>query len=60
VGANPISILIPCHRVVRKNGDLGGYYWGLPLKKRLLQREGVGGEASYRATLYRLNGDVND
>jgi len=36
---NPVGVLIPCHRVVRKNGGLGGYRWGLPLKARLLQHE---------------------
>jgi len=36
---NPVGVLIPCHRVVRKNGGLGGYRWGLPLKERLLQHE---------------------
>jgi AraC family transcriptional regulator of adaptative response/methylated-DNA-[protein]-cysteine methyltransferase len=36
---NPVSILIPCHRVLRKNGALGGYRWGLPLKKWLLEHE---------------------
>lgn len=39
VGSNPISILIPCHRVVRTGGALGGYYWGLELKKRVLASE---------------------
>ena len=32
VGRNPISWLIPCHRVVRKNGRLGGYHWGMNIK----------------------------
>ena len=36
---NPVSILIPCHRVLRKNGALGGYRWGLPLKQFLLDHE---------------------
>ena len=36
---NPVSILIPCHRVLRKNGALGGYRWGLPLKQWLLEHE---------------------
>ena len=36
VGRNPISWLIPCHRVIRKSGDLGGYHWGLPIKRALL------------------------
>jgi AraC family transcriptional regulator of adaptative response/methylated-DNA-[protein]-cysteine methyltransferase len=36
VGRNPIPLLIPCHRVVRKSGDFGGYRWGLPRKKAIL------------------------
>ena len=39
VGRNPISWLIPCHRVIRKSGDLGGYHWGLPIKRALLAWE---------------------
>lgn len=38
--ANPAAIAIPCHRVVRKNGDPGGYRWGVELKKKLLSMEG--------------------
>lgn len=38
-GANPISVLIPCHRVVAKNAALTGYRWGLERKSSLLQRE---------------------
>jgi AraC family transcriptional regulator of adaptative response/methylated-DNA-[protein]-cysteine methyltransferase len=36
---NPASIVIPCHRVVRADGDLGGYRWGLKRKRRLLEGE---------------------
>lgn len=36
---NPVGILVPCHRVLRKDGGLGGYRWGLPLKERLLEHE---------------------
>ena len=36
---NRIAILVPCHRVVRGDGSLGGYRWGLPLKQDLLRRE---------------------
>lgn len=39
VGDNPISWLIPCHRVIRKGGNLGGYRWGLPRKKVMLAWE---------------------
>ncbi len=39
-GANPIAVLIPCHRVVRSDGGLGGFHWGLNLKQQLLLREG--------------------
>lgn len=38
--ANPISVAIPCHRVVRADGSLAGYYWGLERKQKLLEREG--------------------
>ena len=38
-GANPISIVIPCHRVISSGGGLGGYGGGLPLKRRLLALE---------------------
>ena len=41
VGHNPISIIIPCHRVVGANGSLTGYAGGLERKKYLLQLEGV-------------------
>jgi methylated-DNA-[protein]-cysteine S-methyltransferase len=40
-GANPIPIVVPCHRVIGANGKLVGYGGGLPLKKRLLQLEGA-------------------
>jgi AraC family transcriptional regulator of adaptative response/methylated-DNA-[protein]-cysteine methyltransferase len=36
---NPTSIIVPCHRVVRKDGDLGGYRWGLERKEELRARE---------------------
>ncbi|MBU6394921.1 MAG: methylated-DNA--[protein]-cysteine S-methyltransferase [Sphingomonadales bacterium] len=40
-GANHVSLLIPCHRVIRSDGSLGGYAWGLEIKAKLLQREGA-------------------
>jgi AraC family transcriptional regulator of adaptative response/methylated-DNA-[protein]-cysteine methyltransferase len=36
---NPVAVAIPCHRVVREDGDLGGYRWGIERKKALLQME---------------------
>ncbi|MHB1096933.1 MAG: methylated-DNA--[protein]-cysteine S-methyltransferase [Gemmatimonadaceae bacterium] len=39
VGRNPVSLLIPCHRVIRKSGGLGGYAWGLERKELVLRAE---------------------
>lgn len=39
-GANAISIIVPCHRIIGSNGELTGYAGGLPAKKKLLQLEG--------------------
>jgi AraC family transcriptional regulator of adaptative response/methylated-DNA-[protein]-cysteine methyltransferase len=36
---NPVSVVVPCHRVVRADGDLAGYRWGLSRKETLLERE---------------------
>jgi methylated-DNA-[protein]-cysteine S-methyltransferase len=38
-GANPIAVIVPCHRVVASNGDLKGYAWGLHRKRWLLGHE---------------------
>ena len=38
-GANHVSVLIPCHRVIRTGGGLGGYAWGLDIKRKLLEKE---------------------
>jgi len=46
VGRNPISWLIPCHRAMRKSGGLGGYHWGLPVKRALLAWESARLEAA--------------
>lgn len=39
VGANPVSYLIPCHRVIRASGELGGYAWGVDRKRVMLAKE---------------------
>lgn len=41
VGRNPVSWLIPCHRALRKTGALGGYHWGLPVKRAMLAWESL-------------------
>lgn len=41
VGANPIGYIIPCHRVVKSTGDIGGYRWGVKRKKMMLEGEGA-------------------
>ena len=45
VGRNPVSWLIPCHRALRKSGELGGYHWGLPVKRAMLAYESARAEA---------------
>ena len=49
VGRNPISWLIPCHRALRKSGGLGGYHWGLPVKRSMLAWESARLEARNEA-----------
>jgi methylated-DNA-[protein]-cysteine S-methyltransferase len=38
-GRNPVAVIVPCHRIVRSDGGLGGYLWGLERKRWLLQHE---------------------
>ena len=46
VGRNPLAYLIPCHRALRKSGGLGGYHWGLPVKRAMLARESARAEVA--------------
>ncbi len=41
LGANPVPLIVPCHRVVAHDGSLGGFSGGLPVKRKLLQLEGT-------------------
>lgn len=41
VGRNPVSIIVPCHRVLGSDGSLTGYMWGMHVKRWLLDREGI-------------------
>jgi AraC family transcriptional regulator of adaptative response/methylated-DNA-[protein]-cysteine methyltransferase len=42
---NRVAVVIPCHRVVRRGGELGGYRWGVERKRRLLDKEGTAQES---------------
>ena len=49
VGRNPVSWLIPCHRALRRDGALGGYHWGLPVKRAMLAWEAARTDAQEQA-----------
>lgn len=51
-GANSVAVLIPCHRVIRSDGGLGGYAYGTDIKRELLRREGA--VAASEADLFAL------
>jgi len=53
LGRNPFPIVIPCHRAVRSDGSLGGYLGGLPMKRALLELEGVQFDARGRVVQMR-------
>jgi len=39
LGKNPFPLIIPCHRIIRTDGNIGGYRWGKKTKRRLLEEE---------------------
>ena len=45
-GSNPVAVLVPCHRVIRSDGSLGGYAGGIERKRKLLEAEGVSGQGT--------------
>jgi AraC family transcriptional regulator, regulatory protein of adaptative response / methylated-DNA-[protein]-cysteine methyltransferase len=48
VGRNPVAFVIPCHRVLRKSGEMGGYHWGIARKRLILAWEAEKAAASVR------------
>ncbi len=56
VGANPVAVAIPCHRVIRTDGTIGEYRWGVERKRALMAREAAEGQVDdallFRATTY--------
>jgi methylated-DNA-[protein]-cysteine S-methyltransferase len=54
IGAKPVLIAVPCHRVIGKNGSLTGYRGGLDMKKKLLQLENDGVMAEGSRRLFHL------
>ncbi len=41
VGKNPVSLIVPCHRIIQKSGAIGNYGWGIEIKRQILNAEGV-------------------
>ena len=56
VGANPIALIIPCHRIIAAHGQLGGYEYGIEIKKKLLELEGKPSKTSVMRTNRALQG----
>ena len=54
IGRNPVAWLIPCHRVIRSDGGLGGYRWGLPVKRAMLAWEAARADAGTQEPHARL------
>jgi AraC family transcriptional regulator of adaptative response/methylated-DNA-[protein]-cysteine methyltransferase len=45
IATNPVALVVPCHRAVRKNGELAGYRWGIERKRALIAAERAAGRA---------------
>ena len=45
--ANPVALAIPCNRVIRNNGELGGYRWGMERKRVILANEAKGAKGDF-------------
>jgi AraC family transcriptional regulator of adaptative response/methylated-DNA-[protein]-cysteine methyltransferase len=56
--ANPVALVIPCHRVVASEGGLGGYRWGVARKRALLERESRGEAGTCRGETSHTTADV--
>ncbi len=54
LATNPFPLVIPCHRAVRAGGELGGFQGGLPMKRMLLEMEGVEFDVSGRVRMMRV------
>ncbi len=59
-GKNPIPVIIPCHRVVRQDGTLGGYTGGTSIKEKLLALEGVSPKKGLFSSHFLGNGESNE
>lgn len=59
---NPVALVIPCHRVVRKDGTLGGYRWGIGRKEKLLEMERAAGKSNIQELFanYRGNDEFSE
>ncbi|ADU26949.1 methylated-DNA--[protein]-cysteine S-methyltransferase [Ethanoligenens harbinense] len=58
VGRNPIPILVPCHRVLRKSGELGGFSGGVQVKRLLLRLEGISFNENEPQRFIKSGGDT--
>jgi AraC family transcriptional regulator, regulatory protein of adaptative response / methylated-DNA-[protein]-cysteine methyltransferase len=56
VGRNPVPVIIPCHRVIRKSGEFGNYRWGSPRKKALIGWEAASAERMHSSPEPALSG----